>query len=107
MSRWSSGVPSGPDPRGGRRRRPRGISVMELLIAIIILTVGILGVLSAFAPGYTSVSTAGRQDHAVTLAYDKLEELRNSPWASLTSGADKPVGGYTRTWTITKTSNLA
>lgn len=107
MSRWSGGGSRGPDPGGGRCRRPRGISMAALLIALIILTVGILGVLSAFAPGYTSVSTAGRQDHAVALAYDKLEELRNYPWAALTTGADTPPGGYARTWAVTKTANLA
>ncbi len=106
MSRRSGAVPGGPGRVFGGRR-PRGITSMELLIAIIILTVGILGVLTAFSPSYTSVSTAGRQDHAVALAYDKLEELKNYPWDSIATGSDSPTGGFSRTWTITTTSSLA
>lgn len=107
MGRGSGNLPGNPDGAFGYRRTPRGISSMELLIAMIILTVGILGVLTAFSPSYTAVSTAGRQDHALALAYDKLEELRNYPWDSIASGFDSPAGGFTRSWTITKSSNLA
>lgn len=107
MAGWFGALGGGPGRVFGRRRTPRGISSAELLIAIIILTTGILMVLSAFSPSYTSVSTAGRQDHALALAYDKLEELRNYPYDSLASSSDSPAGGFSRTWTIAKASSLA
>lgn len=97
--------PGRPEEVFGRRRGSRGISMVELLIAASVLTIGLTGVLLAFSPSYTSVTQAGRQDDAVALAYAKLEELRNYPVGSLTSGSDSPTGGYTRTWTTTITSN--
>lgn len=72
---WSSAVKSTP------RRRQRGLSLIEMVLAIVILGVGLTGVLIAF-----STVTRGSADPVVTqqmlaIAEEMLAEIQLKPYA--------------------------
>jgi type IV pilus modification protein PilV len=88
----------------------QGFTLIEILIAILVLAVGMLGL--AKLQGVTMLNSAESRmhTHAVNLAQDKIEELRNyvheasyDAYASDANGNDV-VGAnatFTRIWTIT------
>ena len=89
-----------------RPEKSRGFTLIEVLIAIVVLSISILGVASLMTTT-TKYNASGRQmTEAVTLAQNRLEQLRVSPWANITSGNDfvqmqGTVGiTYTRSWNV-------
>jgi len=79
----------------------RGMTLPEVLIAIAILTVGLLAVMSMLSSGFSDVVVSGGQSKATSYARQKVEELRNQPFVvTLAQQADTPETGVTRTWQI-------
>jgi type IV pilus assembly protein PilV len=82
----------------------KGFTLIEILAAVVIFTVGLLGV-----AGLTMVIIRGNTfssmlTTATVLAQDKLEELRETTYAAIASGSDTAVENnvnYTRVWNIT------
>jgi prepilin-type N-terminal cleavage/methylation domain-containing protein len=84
----------------------QGFSLVEVLVASMILTVGVLTLAQLFALSTTSNMTAKGTTYATVLAEQKLEELRGLTWGFDGSGLpvsditsdtaskdDKPEGG--------------
>jgi Tfp pilus assembly protein PilV len=79
----------------------RGISLIEIMVAIPIIAVALLAVLATLAGGFSTVVASGGQSKATVYARQQIEQLRNQPFTpGPASGADTPEAGYTRTWTI-------
>ncbi len=79
----------------------RGMTLPEVLIAIAILTVGLLAVMSMLSSGFSDVVVSGGQSKATSYARQKVEELRNQPFVvTLAQQTDAPETGVTRTWQI-------
>ena len=79
----------------------RGMTLPEVLIAIAILTVGLLAVMSMLSSGFSDVVVSGGQSKATSYARQKVEELRNQPFVvTLAQQTDTPETGVTRTWQI-------
>jgi len=92
--------------QGHRERDQKGFTLLEflhrcrsLLDAILILSIGLLGmgVLTGSMINYNKV--AFNRTEAGASAEDKMEELKNTSYASLTGGDDSE-SIYTRTWTV-------
>ena len=92
-----------PDPRG-----ERGFTVVEVLIALLVLLIGMAGILSM---QFTSVRANAFSRHATEasiLAEDKMEDLRTTPTTALVSDGDTvdargnfdPQGFYARDWEV-------
>ena len=90
----------------------RGMTLPEVLIAIAILTIGLLAVVSMLSAGFSDVVVSGGQSKATSYARQKIEELRNRCYDNGTTcnpatatypasnGNDTPEVGVTRLWTV-------
>ena len=68
------------------RARPvggRGISLVEILLALSIMMVGILGIVGMFSAGYTNVAEGGRMTLAIVGARQILEDVRTLSFTNI------------------------
>lgn len=65
------------------RNRQKGFSLVEVLIALIILSVGMLGIASLFVNSMSAGRTSMFRHHAVTLAGDVADRIRANPRAGV------------------------
>lgn len=88
-------------------RNEQGFTLVEVVVAMIILTVGILG-LAASAASVGRLTTMGTQQARATNAGTaKIEELRSKGnCTTMAGGNDTWPGGFTRTWTTSLSSNV-
>jgi len=93
----------------------RGISLVEVLMALTVLLVGILAYAKSSSASLDTNIQSAKESIAITLAQDKIEELKA---ISLTDGLgdtntvntegviDGPGTPYTRTWSVTENTFL-
>ncbi len=102
-------------PYGSMRQRANGLTVylhavrensmgaftlLEVLVAIVILSIGLSGV-AAFTGSIMNYNReANNVMSATTLAQDKLEELKNTSYSNVASSCDTD-SIFTRTWNVT------
>ena len=60
-------------------KRARGFSLIEVLIALIIMSVGMLGIAGLYVHGMQAGRTSMFRHHAVTLAGDVADRIRANP----------------------------
>lgn len=80
---------------------PTGFTLLEVLIAIVILSVALLGMatLTASIIGYNQF--ADQTTTATTLAQDKMEELKNTSYSSIDDSSSPDTESiYTRSWIV-------
>jgi prepilin-type N-terminal cleavage/methylation domain-containing protein len=90
------------------RRRDAGFSAVELMIALAMFGILMLGFLSLFPLGMRTVDRGKKLTVASSLVQDEIERLKTLPAsdADLAAGAHADAanplfGFYTRTWTVT------
>lgn len=83
---------------GDRQGDQRGFTLLEFLVAVIILSIGLLGMGTLTGSMISFNRIAFNSTKAVTLAQDKMEELKGTSYASLAGGNDSE-SIFTRTWT--------
>ena len=97
-------------------KRSKGFTLLEMLIAMTILSVALLGLGQMLLLSIQGTSFGNKVTEATTLGQDKMEELRTVAWDSLQDGNDTIIGSqgiqYRRAWTVApagtmKTVNLA
>ena len=97
-------------------KTPKGFTLLEMLIAMIILCVALLGLGQMMLLSIRGTSFGNKVTEATTFAQDKMEELRTVDWNNLEDGNDTIFGSqgiqYRRRWTVApagtmKTINLA
>ncbi|NCC28288.1 MAG: type IV pilus modification protein PilV [Gammaproteobacteria bacterium] len=97
-----------PVPAQRRRSLQRGFTLIEALIALVVLSVGLFGLMQIQTRVMLKTGDSKAQSAAANLAQEKLEELRASDYADIDSDEDlirAAVGGttdFTRTWTVTE-----
>jgi type IV pilus assembly protein PilV len=67
--------------RVGAMRKYRGFTLIEVLIALIVLSVGMLGIAGLYVHSMQAGRTSMFRHHAVTLAGDVAERIRANPRA--------------------------
>ncbi len=88
-----------------------GFTLIEVLIAIVILSISLLALAALMATTTQNTSFGGHITEATTLAQDRLEELRVTQWANIVTGTDTRTMGisgivYTRNWNVVPSGNL-
>lgn len=79
--------------RGGGKK---GVTLLEVLAALVIFTVGVVAVVGLFAEGLAAGVDAENTTIAATLARQRLEELRNLDFdTGIVSEAKAGVEGFT------------
>lgn len=80
-----------------------GFTLVELLVAMIIFAVGMLGLAATAGSVTRMMGGAKRQTIAAQVAQSRIERLRAAPCTSLTSGSET-VRGVTNYWTVAAVS---
>jgi prepilin-type N-terminal cleavage/methylation domain-containing protein len=78
-----------------RSRRRRGLTLVEALLALVVLGIAASGVLLPFSAGASVRAEAARRTLAGKLAHDLLEEIINTPFDQIMAtyaGYDEPEG---------------
>ena len=88
-----------------KKRDEHGFSLLELLVAITVLSIGLLGIAGLQGSSIKRNVSAIRNTEATALIEDKIEEYRNTPYTSITEGTetDSALGSggvFNRTSTV-------
>ena len=92
-------------------QRQSGFTLIEALIALVVLSLGLFGLMQIQTRVMTETGDSKTRTAAVNIAQEKLEELRNGNYGAVVSGTDTVVaatGGtsvFTRSWTVTSKTN--
>ena len=86
---------------GEKEKNVEGFTLLEVIIAIAIFTIGILAVASMQISAINGNESASNLTGATTWGQDKIEELLALPYANVTSGGPINQGVYTISWTAT------
>jgi prepilin-type N-terminal cleavage/methylation domain-containing protein len=85
-------------------KTPQGFTLLEMLIALTILSVALLGLGQIMVLSIQGTSFGNKVTEATTFAQDKMEHLRTVDWNDLEDGNDTITGSqgihYRRAWTV-------
>jgi len=83
------------------KRRNRGYTIVEVLVGIVLLSVGILAVAQMQVMTMNSNKAANQKTTAITLAQDKAEYFRTIPYSTIgNTPLSDTVGSYNRSWVV-------
>ncbi len=75
-----------------KKNNDRGFSLLELLVAITVLAIGLLGIAGLQGTTIRRNVSAMRNTEATALIEDKIEEYRNIPYSSISEGLEEETG---------------
>jgi prepilin-type N-terminal cleavage/methylation domain-containing protein len=85
--------------------RPRaGFTLVELVIAVIILTIGVLGLAGTTALVVRQITLSDVNSERSAALQSVIERLRATSTATITAGT-QTVGSFTVAWAVTDSSN--
>ncbi len=86
--------------------RQQGFSLVEVIAAMVILTIGVLGLAASARAVARLTSEGGQMSGAAAAASSKFEELRaSSACTTMAGGTGTAADGYNLSWTVS-TSGL-
>ena len=83
------------------KRYQKGMTLVEVMVAMIIFVIGMVGGLTYFLYGRGHISQSQHRRGALQLASQKIEELKATDYSSITDDSDNiTVDGtsYSRVW---------
>lgn len=90
------------------RERAHGFSLIEIMFALTFLAIGIMAVAAMIPAGTRGVTQSRVLTSGLMAAQVKLEDLKGTPFAALTSGTfSDTTSVFTRTWTVTDSVPMA
>ncbi len=81
-----------------RRHHRTGFTLVELIVAMLMLTIGLLGLAGVGAVVLKQMKGGTYQTIAASIAQSRFEQFEGDPCASIASGS-ATVRGMTETWT--------
>jgi prepilin-type N-terminal cleavage/methylation domain-containing protein len=101
-------------PSGMTVRDRRGFTLIEVMVAVALLVIGILGLIATATSVIQGNAISRQMTTAATLAEERMEILKRQSYtaADLTAGSHNDPGNplssiYTRTWTVTDNTPAA
>nr|MBI3612924.1 hypothetical protein [Nitrospirota bacterium] len=85
--------------RHARVLSERGMSLVEPLVAMVVISFSLLGSVGMFAVAQDGISGSAKSLEAMALAESRMERLRVLPYGSLLGG-EQMVDGIVLTWTV-------
>ncbi len=83
------------------RKREQGFTMVEIMVAIALLLIGLLGVVQMQIMTMTTNSLSNERTLAINLAQDQIELLRSRPYANIgTPPFSDTSGMYSRSWIV-------
>ena len=83
----------------GRLVRRRGFTIAEVIVAIIVMVIGVLGLASTAGVIQRMIGSAAQQTAAATMAQSRFERMRSLQCNMLTSGSAS-ANGLTERWRV-------
>ncbi|MCX8117003.1 MAG: prepilin-type N-terminal cleavage/methylation domain-containing protein [Desulfobacterota bacterium] len=83
--------------------KSEGFSLIEVLVALVILAISLLALAGLMNITTKNNAFGGSMTEAATLAQDRMESLRVTPWDNIVSGSDVvQIRGvdYNRSWRV-------
>ncbi len=80
-------------------RQARGFTIVEVIVAVLVLSIGLLGLASTAALTTRMIGQGQRYSEASAMATRRFEMLRSRPCAAMGNGTESE-GRYTATWTV-------
>ncbi len=84
--------------------RPAGFTIVEVMMAAVILVVGFLGMIQAITIGSEMLATAQRQTLAGQILDHEIGKLRLDPWSTISALSDSAATAYTSDQTAINTA---
>ena len=83
-----------------RIREEAGIGLIELLVAMLVLSIGIFALVAGFSSGFGSINRASKASTAAVLVDAQMEKFRTGGWSALPVGTTTttPLGADGRTY---------
>lgn len=82
----------------------RGFTFVEVVVAMLILTVGVLALASSMARLSRILNRGSMATRGAVYAQARMEHLRATGCGSLASGSETPAPSYQMVWTVTAPS---
>lgn len=89
-----------------RRSRARGVVLIEILVAIVLFSIGVLGLIALQAASIKNVGESQYRVEAAILANTLDAQMRTSPAATRVIDFASPGGSRYATWASTVTTTL-
>ena len=93
-------------PDQARAKARGGFTLIEVMVAVMILSVGLLAMASTSAVVIRQMGTAGRMSVAAAVAQSRTERLRLANCTASSSGS-ATTRGITESWTVTPQTRSA
>lgn len=88
--------------------RRSGFTLVEIMVAIVVLSIGVLGLAATAGVVVRQMTGAVHQSVAATVAYSRMERIRTGNCVAMKDSSSPPAGVTTRNvterWTIKGTS---
>jgi Tfp pilus assembly protein PilV len=83
-----------------RLRARRGGTLIELLVALLLLDMALLSLAAISALAARRIGEAGRLSRSVAAATNRLERLMAGPCPAMTAGSSAPEPGVSESWDV-------
>lgn len=96
--------------RPGRLRRSDAFTLIEVMVALVVFTLGILGMTGLFVSVAQTNRGTNNRSRAIELLHQKVEQLESTPYSQLAAGSEQEtVGnvGFDLDWTVQSNTPVA